>query len=74
MIETDCREARIGCVQCKKILAANINDFLEPIRERRNYYQSNKEELWEIFTLGSEKAREKASQTMEEVRAKMNLP
>jgi tryptophanyl-tRNA synthetase len=74
MIESDCREARIGCVQCKKILAENINDFLDPIRERRSYYQSNKDELWEIFTLGSDRAREKASQTMEEVREKMNLP
>jgi tryptophanyl-tRNA synthetase len=74
MIESDCREARIGCVQCKKILAENINNFLDPIRERRSYYQSNKDELWEIFTLGSDRAREKASQTMEEVREKMNLP
>ncbi len=74
MIEEDCREARIGCVQCKKILAANINAFLEPIRERRNYYQSNKGELWDIFREGSKRAREVASQTLQEVREKMNLP
>jgi tryptophanyl-tRNA synthetase len=74
MIEEDCRTARIGCVQCKKILAQNINNFLEPIRERRNYYSSNKEELWEIFNQGSEKASKVAIQTMEEVRHKMNLP
>ena len=74
MIEEDCREARIGCVQCKKILAANINAFLEPIRERRNYYQSNKGELWDIFREGSKRARDVASQTLQEVREKMNLP
>ncbi len=74
MIEEDCRTARIGCVQCKKILAQNINNFLEPIRERRNYYASNKGELWDIFNQGSEQARKVASQTMEEVRKKMNLP
>jgi tryptophanyl-tRNA synthetase len=74
MIEEDCRTARIGCVQCKKILAQNINNFLEPIRERRNYYTSNKGELWDIFNQGSEQARKVASQTMEEVRKKMNLP
>ncbi len=74
MIEEDCREARIGCVQCKKILAANINAFLEPIRERRNYYQSNKGELWDIFREGSRRARDVARQTLQEVREKMNLP
>ena len=74
MIETDCREARIGCVQCKKLLAEEINTFLEPIRERRSYYESNKGELWDIFEEGSQRARGVAKSTMEEVREKMNLP
>ncbi len=73
MIEEDCRTARIGCVQCKKMLAKEINEFLEPIRERRNYYEHNKGELFDIFEEGSNRAREKAKQTMEEVREKMNL-
>ena len=74
MIEEDCRTARIGCVQCKKILARNINAFLEPIRERRSYYEANKGELWEIFQRGSERARKVAKDTLQEVRSKMNLP
>jgi tryptophanyl-tRNA synthetase len=73
MIEEDCRTARIGCVQCKKMLAKEINEFLEPIRERRNYYEHNKGELFDIFEEGSNRAREKAKQTMGEVREKMNL-
>jgi tryptophanyl-tRNA synthetase len=74
MIEEDCRTARIGCVQCKKILAQNINQFLEPIRERRSYYEANKDELWDIFKEGSKKASEVAKKTLAEVREKMNLP
>jgi len=74
MIEEDCRSARIGCVQCKRMLAAEINAFLEPIRERRRYYEENRDELWTIFEEGSKKARETASRTLEEVRQKMNLP
>jgi len=74
MIETDCREARIGRVKCKKLLAEEINTFLEPIRERRSYYESNKGELWDIFEEGSQRASEVAKSTMEEVREKMNLP
>ena len=74
MVEEDCKSARIGCVQCKRLLAEEINTFLEPIRERRNYYESNKGELWDIFEEGSKRAREVAKTTMEEVREKMNLP
>ena len=74
MIKEDCRSARIGCVQCKKILAENINAFLDPIRERRSYYESNREELWDIFYRGSERARKVAKETLEEVRSKMNFP
>ncbi len=72
-IEEDCQKAQIGCVQCKQILARNINTFLQPIRERRNYYSSRKGELWDIFQEGAKRAREVAQKTMEEVRQKMNL-
>ncbi|HIC08982.1 MAG TPA: tryptophan--tRNA ligase, partial [Aquificales bacterium] len=34
----------------------------------------NKGELWDIFREGSKRAREVASQTLQEVREKMNLP
>jgi tryptophanyl-tRNA synthetase len=73
VIEEDCKNARIGCVQCKKMLAREINAFLEPIRERRRYYEHNRDELFEIFLEGSKRAKETAAKTMEEVRQKMNL-
>ncbi|HID79270.1 MAG TPA: tryptophan--tRNA ligase [Aquifex aeolicus] len=73
-IEEDCQKAQIGCVQCKQILAKNINTFLQPMRERRNYYASRSSELWDIFREGAKKARERAQETMEEVRQKMNIP
>ncbi len=73
VIADDCRNARIGCVQCKKMLAKEINEFLEPVRERRNYYEHHRGELLEIFEEGSRKAREVASRTLEEVGERMNL-
>jgi tryptophanyl-tRNA synthetase len=71
-IEENCKKGKIGCVECKNILSKNINQFLQPIRERRNYYLKNKEELWQIFEEGSKKARERAKETIEEVREKLN--
>jgi len=73
MIEEDCKTARIGCVECKKMLAREINEFLEPIRERRNYFESNPDELEGIFREGTKKASQRAELTLREVREKTNL-
>jgi len=72
-IEESCRKGEIGCVQCKRELAKNLNQFLEPIRSKRAELLSNRDQLIEIFREGSRKAREIASQTMEEVREAMNF-
>ena len=73
-IEQDCRSGKLGCVECKRILLKYLEEFLEPIRERRKELEKNVEELEEKFLRNSEKAREIASTTMEEVREAMNLP
>src|SRR5918993_898446 len=35
MVNVECRRAGIGCVDCKKLLAANLNKHLEPFRAKR---------------------------------------
>lgn len=66
-IGKDCREAQIGCVECKKIMAENLIKALEPIREKRHYYQGKPDLVEEIIESGSIKAREVARQTMDQV-------
>jgi tryptophanyl-tRNA synthetase len=61
-----CSTASIGCLDCKKVLIKNINNFLEPIRERRKQYENI--EVDDILADGIKKAREKAAQTLAEVR------
>ena len=39
-INHQCRHAEIGCVACKKKMAKNLIAFLEPIREKRAYYEN----------------------------------
>lgn len=51
-----CRSATIGCVACKHILAASLNTLLEPMRQKRSYYVSHKEEVRDIIVSGSKKA------------------
>lgn len=72
-IKEMCKKGRIGCVECKKMAAQAINKFLDPIRERRNYYVKKKKVIGEILKSGREKTIEEASKTLELVKKKMHL-
>jgi tryptophanyl-tRNA synthetase len=74
MINRDCRTAALGCVDCKKRFAANLNKDLEPFRARRAEFAANPEQVWNILHDGARRARELAEATMKEVRAAMQLP
>ena len=69
----ECRAGKRGCVACKKQLAKNINATLEPIREKRKYYEERPELLDEILINGTKKAQEIAKETMRKVKANMKL-
>lgn len=69
----ECKKGQRGCVACKKELAANINNFLEPIREKRKYYEERPELVDEILKNGTEKARKTAKETMKKVKKAMKL-
>ncbi|MGI6703335.1 MAG: tryptophan--tRNA ligase [Clostridia bacterium] len=68
-----CRGGEIGCVACKRSLAKNLTDFLEPIRNRRQELAARPDTVKDILGEGAKKAREAAAKTLEEVREKMNL-
>jgi tryptophanyl-tRNA synthetase len=72
-IEADCKSGALGCVDCKRLMFEGLNAFLEPIREKRVQVEGSLRELKDIFLEGSERARQTARQTLEEVREKMRL-
>ena len=72
-IDPRCRSARIGCVECKKIMAENLASALAPIREKRHYYETRPELVEQILTQGSARAREVARKTMEAVRSAIHF-
>lgn len=61
-----CTTASIGCLDCKKILIANLEHFLGPIREKRKQYEVI--DTQDILENGIKKVRKAAKQTLEEVR------
>ena len=69
----ECKNGTRGCVQCKKELIEKMNEFLEPIREKRSYYLEHSEEVKEILEKGSKEAREKAKEVVKEVKEKMQI-
>ena len=69
----ECKKGLRGCVACKKQLAKNINKELEPIREKRRYYEEHPEIVDKILMEGTEKARKEAKKTMEKVKKAMRL-
>ena len=72
-IDHECRNAQIGCVECKQKMAQNLIDVLEPIRAKREYYQERPQLVDEIIFDGSNKARKVAQQTMAEVRTAIKI-
>ncbi len=74
MINVECRRAGIGCVDCKKLFAGNLNKALEPFRARRADLAQNPTAVWDVLHNGSRRARTIAEQTMVEVREAVGLP
>ncbi len=72
-IEENCRSGALGCVECKSKCAAKINLFLQPIIEKRKFYENNINQVKEILIEGEKKAKVTAEITMEEVHSKMKL-
>lgn len=74
---SECKKGQRGCVQCKKELINNINEFfnefLSEYREKRKYYESHKEEVLEILKEGTEAAQKRASETLYNVKKNMKL-
>lgn len=72
-INRECRTAEIGCVQCKRLLAENINKYFADYREKRAALAEKPEQVWDILHDGANRARVIAEQTMVEVRDAIGL-
>ena len=72
-IASECRSADIGCVDCKKLLAREINETLEPFRERRKELAAKPDYIRDVLADGARRAQAIARETMREVKEKMSL-
>lgn len=72
-IASQCRNAAIGCVDCKELLAQEINTALEPLRKRRRDLATKPDYIKELLTEGARRAKAIARKTLREAKEKMGL-
>jgi len=67
------RQGGVGDVEVKRYLAEVLNEFLDPIRQRRAKYEQNHELVKDILRDGTARARSTVQETMTQVRKAMKL-
>jgi tryptophanyl-tRNA synthetase len=72
-VEHGCTTAAIGCIDCKKRLAANIEAEMGPIRRHYEELRSTPDVVWDILRDGADRARIIASSVIDEVRTVMGI-
>ena len=68
-----CRSAGIGCLECKKPLIERVVEDIQTMRKRAQEFVDNPDVVRTILAEGSEKAREAARETLDDVRRAMHL-
>lgn len=72
-IQQGCRQASIGCVDCKRPLIDAIKKDLEPVQKNIKDLQGDLSVVKHLVTEGSERARQEAQKTLIEVKEVMGL-
>jgi tryptophanyl-tRNA synthetase len=67
------RKGTVGDIEVKEKLAKALNSFLNPIREKRKYYETHKDEVMNILKEGIKITRIEAQKTLENVKSAMKL-
>jgi tryptophanyl-tRNA synthetase len=72
-VSEKCRSAGWGCIECKQCVVDRIVTEQAPVRERAKHFEDNQDLVHSIVAEGTEKARDAARATLEEVRDAMGL-
>lgn len=69
----ECKRGTRGCVACKRELIEKMMEMLQPIQDKRKYYEENPEIVDKILKDGTSKAKEVAKNTMKEIKEGMKI-
>lgn len=71
--ENQYRQGQVGDIEVKKYLVKILNNFLDPIRQKRAEYEEQPDLVDRILKEGTKKARAEAQKTLAEVKKAMKL-
>ena len=72
-VQEGCRNAGIGCVECKQPVIDAVLKELKPVQERAREYENDLTTVKSIIEDGNEAAREVARDTLDDVRKAMGI-
>jgi tryptophanyl-tRNA synthetase len=72
-VEKGCRDASLGCGECKLLLADSLETELAPIRQKAEVLRADRARVRDVLKDGATRCRQRATATMTEVRAAMGL-
>jgi len=73
-VRAGCESGRLGCLEDKQNFSRKLIEYLEPIWEKRRFYEERPDLIAQIIADGDARARKIAAATMTEVRTAMKLP
>lgn len=68
-----CKNAQIGCVACKRMLAEKLNAIMDPIREKRAFYESHRGDVKDLIVSGTAKANAIGNEMVSDVKDHMHV-
>lgn len=72
-VDTDCRTAAIGCIDCKRQVADVMVERFSPMWETREKFSANPKQIQEVVEEGRKRASTVAQETMKEVQEAMKI-
>ncbi len=73
VVAENCRGAKWGCIECKKVLAESMEETLVPIRRRAAEIAASPSYVTDVLEDGAQRARTTARETMRQVYERMGL-
>ena len=73
LIAPPCKTGELGCADCKNILTKNLNEKLQPVRDRRAELLKKPDYIWDVLDTGRSRAQQRAQSVMEKVRSAMKM-
>ena len=72
-VDNWCRNAKLGCIECKNKFAAKLAEKLAPYHQKREELSKDSDKIRDILRDGKIKASAVANETLEEIKAAMGL-